>query len=147
LQERCGITRDEAEPQAAISKSDARSPDQPVPHVIPMAQGGATPLAIACLFPGTQRPAQGASSRNTSGLSTEGSVRRPFTFRRSGSLHIHGDAANMERDMGEPREPPRREPQHLPPRRQRDPTNQDDIPARRDPERRDRRKKHVERKH
>jgi hypothetical protein len=53
----------------------------------------------------------------------------------------------MERDMGEPREPPRREPQYLPPRRQRDPTNQDDIPARRDPERRDRRKKHVERKH
>jgi hypothetical protein len=114
---------------------------------MPMAQGGATSPVNACLSLARSGPAwERPDPEATSGLSTEGSVRRPFTFRRSGSLHIHGDAINMKLDMSDRREPPRREPRHLPPRRQRDPTNQDEIPARRDPEPRDRHEKHVERK-
>jgi hypothetical protein len=61
------------------------------------------------------------------------------------SRGIHRNTVNMKPDMRNRHEPPQREPQHLPPRRQRDPTNQDEIPARRDPERRDRPKKHVTR--
>ena len=48
----------------------------------------------------------------------------------------------MGPDMRNRHEPQQREPQHLPPRRQRDPTNQGEIPARRDPAM-DRPKKHV----
>lgn len=49
----------------------------------------------------------------------------------------------MGPDMRNRHESQQREPQHLPPRRQRDPTNQGEkIPARRDPAM-DRPKKHV----
>ena len=84
------------------------------------------------------------SRRGPARRSMEGSVRKPFTLGRSGSRRIHRDTVKMEPDMRN-RLPPQREPQHLPPRRQRDPSNQDEIPARRDPERRDRPRKHVTR--
>jgi len=93
----------------------------------------------------TEKFCDSPMARACSGHSMEGSIRKPFTLARSGSRHIHRNTVNMDPDMRNRHDPPQREPQHLPPRRQRDPTNQDEIPARRDPERGDRPKKPVTR--
>lgn len=100
------------------------------------------PVLMQPLAP-AQASRDSPKSRTHFGRSMEGSVRRPFTLKGSGSRRIHGDRANMGPDMRNRHEPQQREPQHLPPRRQRDPTNQGEkIPARRDPAM-DRPKKHV----
>jgi len=148
LQERCGITRDEAEPQAAISKSDRRAFTRPTGSTC-HTDGARRRHAAGHRVPFPWHTAAGTGSVIPKHFG-------PF-HGRIGSKTIHFQALRFAAHSwgrrqhgtrhGRTARTPRREPQHLPPRRQRDPTNQDDIPARRDPERRDRRKKHVERKH